>query len=129
MCLSPTIKPTSITCRVCNLYCIPESPAAADAFIAALPCKMAQDTVEWDAAIEAQKVGGTVCIPLTPDMDFLFRQRYHYCPEYEGGYAPIDPSMLIVARAPRYRKEKHEDQQLRACECVSMFLYCEGPIC
>ena len=92
-----------IKCKRCQLYLIPESPSAAEKFIASLKPTAGQDTTPVSSAEQAQRVGGTLILPFTLKVDKVFAQ-----PDYSYG------QQATYKNATHYVMAKHEALQIRA---------------
>ena len=92
-----------IKCKRCQLYLIPESPTAAEKFIASLKPIAAQDTSAVSSVEQAQRIGGTLILPFSLKVETVFAQ-----PDYSSG------QHATYRNATHYVKSKHEALQIRA---------------
>ena len=79
-------------CKHCQLYLLPESPSAAETFIASLKPTARQYTTPVSSVKQAQRVGGTLVLPFSLKMDEMFAMK----------------------NATHYVSSKHEALQIRA---------------
>ena len=92
-----------VKCKRCQLYLLPESPSAAEKFIASLKPTAGQDTTPVSSVEQAQRVGGTLVLPFSLKVDKVFAT-----PDYSSG------QQATYKNATHYVSSKHEALQIRA---------------